>query len=157
RAATARNIIRSQFPGSVAPAGRHGGMPQGTMARRRIQGDTMKRIVIALVVLIATTAAGLYQAEAQTSAPPATLALRRVVLSQGGVGYFEYEATVSGNAELPLAVRLDQIDDVLKSIIVFDDRGAVGGVRLAGQEPLAQAFRDLTFTREALESPVALL
>jgi hypothetical protein len=40
---------------------------------------------------------------------------------------------------------------------VFDDRGAVGGIRLPGQEPLAQAFRDLTFTREALESPVALL
>src|SRR5262249_11900510 len=79
------------------------------------------------------------------------------VLSQGGVGYFEYEATVTGNAELALAVRLDQIDDVLKSIIVFDDRGGVGGVRLAGQEPLTQAFRDLTFTREALQSPVALL
>src|SRR5262249_44548159 len=80
-----------------------------------------------------------------------------VVLSQGGVGYFEYEASVTGNAELALAVRLDQIDDVIKSIIVFDDRGGVGGVRLAGQEPLTQAFRDLTFPREALESPVALL
>jgi hypothetical protein len=117
----------------------------------------MKRIVIALVALFAASAA----ASAQTAAPPQasapTLALRRVVLSQGGVGYFEYEASVSGNAELALSVRLDQIDDVIKSIIVFDDRGGVGGVRLAGQEPLAQAFRDLTFPREALESPVALL
>lgn len=107
----------------------------------------MKRIAIALVVLVATTAAAAAQ----------TLALRRVVLSQGGVGYFEYEASVNGNAELTLAVRLDQIDDVLKSIIVFDTGGGVAGVQLPGQEPLTQAFRDLTFPREALESPVALL
>ncbi len=107
----------------------------------------MKRLVLTLVVLVATTAAAAAQ----------TLTLKRVVLSQGGVGYFEYEAEVTGNAELALPVRLDQVDDVLKSIVVFDDRGNVGGVRLPGQEPLSQAFRDFTFSREALESPVGLL
>ncbi|MBL8837801.1 MAG: DUF4139 domain-containing protein, partial [Alphaproteobacteria bacterium] len=107
----------------------------------------MKRLVLTLVVLVATTAAAAAQ----------TLTLKRIVLSQGGVGYFEFETEVTGNAELALPVRLDQVDDVLKSIVVFDDRGNVGGVRLPGQEPLSQAFRDFTFPREALESPVALL
>ena len=53
------------------------------------------------------------------------LVLKRVLLSTGGVGYFEYEAEVEGDTELSLNVRLDQVDDVLKSIVVFDDKGGV--------------------------------
>lgn len=87
----------------------------------------------------------------------ADLALDRVMLSTGGVGYFEYEAKVDGNASLTLDVPLDQVDDVLKSLVVFDDKGGVGGVELPGQDPAAQLFRDLPFGPEALESPVALL
>jgi hypothetical protein len=85
------------------------------------------------------------------------LELRRVMLSAGGVGYFEYEAIVEGDATLPLSVRLDQVDDVLKSIVVYDDTGAVGAIRLPGREPLSQIFRDLPFGPEALRSPVMLL
>ena len=85
------------------------------------------------------------------------LELKRVMLSAGGVGYFEYEATVEGNVTLPLSVRLDQVDDVLKSIVVYDDKGVAGTIRLPGREPLAQIFRDLPFGPEALNSPVMLL
>jgi hypothetical protein len=85
------------------------------------------------------------------------LALKRVLLSSGGVAYFEHEAAVEGDAELTHDVRLDQVDDVLKSIVVFDDVGGVGAIRLPGREPLAQLFRDLPFGPEALESPVRLL
>ena len=85
------------------------------------------------------------------------LVLKRVLLSTGGVGYFEYEAEVEGDTELSLNVRLDQVDDVLKSIVVFDDKGGVGGIELPGRRPLNQVFRDLPFGRKALASPVALL
>ncbi|MFQ5619973.1 MAG: DUF4139 domain-containing protein [Rhodospirillales bacterium] len=87
----------------------------------------------------------------------AELALKRVMLSTGGVGYFEYEARVEGDADLELEVRLDQVDDVLKSIVVYDDTGAVGTISLPGRKPLAQVFRDLPFGRKALTSPVRLL
>lgn len=87
----------------------------------------------------------------------AALPLRRVVLSTGGVGYFEHEARVRGDAELALEVRLDQVDDVLKSIVVYDDRGAAGKITLAGKEPLRDLFRELPFDEGALESEVALL
>ncbi|WP_437874334.1 DUF4139 domain-containing protein [Sorangium sp. So ce513] len=87
----------------------------------------------------------------------AALPLRRVVLSTGGVGYFEHEARVHGDAELALDVRLDQVDDVLKSIVVYDDRGAAGKITLAGKEPLRDLFRELPFDEGALESEVALL
>ncbi len=85
------------------------------------------------------------------------LALTRVLLSTGGVGYFEYEATVTGDANLSLEVRRDQVDDVLKSIVVYDDKGGVGTIGLPGAEPLDTAFRELPFSPGDLTSPAALL
>ena len=59
------------------------------------------------------------------------------------------------SVELP--VRLDQVDDILKSLTVFDAARAVGAVSLPGKAPLAELFRDLPFGPEALGSPTALL
>src|SRR5436305_7979136 len=87
----------------------------------------------------------------------AELALKRVVLSTGGVGYFEYEAAVDGNATLALDVPLDQVDDVLKSLVVYDAAGSAGEITLPGREPLNQSFADLPFDRSALQSAVDLL
>ncbi len=94
---------------------------------------------------------------APASAEAADLALARVLLSTGGVGYFEYRAEVTGDAVLALEVPLDQVDDVLKSIVVFDTAGSVGTVELPGREPVIHAFRDFPFGPEALGSPAALL
>jgi hypothetical protein len=93
------------------------------------------------------------------SAPVAAadLALKRVVLSSGGVGYFEYEAAVEGDAALTLDVPLDQVDDVLKSLMVYDQAGSAGEITLPGREPLTQSFSDLPFDRDALSSAAALL
>jgi hypothetical protein len=85
------------------------------------------------------------------------LVLKRVMLSSGGLGYFEYEATVDGDATLRLTVSLPQVDDVLKSLVVYDDKGGVGGLSLPGREPLAQAFKDLPFDQDSLSSPADLL
>ena len=85
------------------------------------------------------------------------LALKRVMLSSGGLGYFEYEANVDGDATLKLTVSLGQVDDVLKSLVVYDDKGGVGGLSLPGREPLAQAFKDLPFDENSLGSPADLL
>ena len=85
------------------------------------------------------------------------MALKRVMLSSGGIGYFEHEAEIDGNAELRLQVRLDQVDDVLKSLVVYDDKGGIGGVSLPGREPVAEAFRSLPFGPDALGSLAALV
>lgn len=109
------------------------------------------RPVFALLLLL-LTAVGV-----PMSAVAEDLALKRVLLSTGGVGYFEYEAKVDGNAELSLNVRLDQVDDVLKSIVVYDDKGQTGSISLPGKTPLKEIFREVPFSRKALDSPVALL
>src|ERR1700731_4583442 len=85
------------------------------------------------------------------------LSLERIILSSGGVGFFEYEAVVDGNATLSLDVPLDQVDDILKSLVVYDDNGTAGEVTLPGREPLTQSFVDLPFDRSALASAAALL
>ena len=94
---------------------------------------------------------------AATPAASATLTLKRVVLSSGGVGYFEYEAPVEGDATVTLDVPLDQVDDVLKSLVVYDSGGSVGEVTLPGREPLAQSFADLPFDPAVLNSAADLL
>ncbi|MFM9863497.1 MAG: hypothetical protein ACKVRO_07810 [Micropepsaceae bacterium] len=91
------------------------------------------------------------------SGPAGTPQLKRVMLSTGGVGYFEYETAVTGTQELQLPVRMDQVDDVLKSIVVFDDKGNTGFVQLPARAPLSDIFRGLPFGPAALESNAALL
>ncbi len=85
------------------------------------------------------------------------LPLKRVTLSTSGLAQFEHQGKVSGNTAISLPVRLDQVDDVLKSLVVLDHAGNFGGVTLPGREPLSQIFRDLPFDQDALQSPETLL
>lgn len=83
--------------------------------------------------------------------------LDRVTLSSGGVGQFEFTADLEGAATLPLAVPLDQVDDLLKSLRVDDPAGGLPSLRLPGRELLAESFRSLPFGPAAFDSPEALL
>jgi hypothetical protein len=93
------------------------------------------------------------------TAPPAVadLALKRVVLSTGGVGYFEYDAEVTGDVALTLDVALDQVDDVLKSLVVYDTGGTAGEITLPGREPLTKIVSGTPFEGAALNSLADLL
>jgi len=90
-------------------------------------------------------------------ASAAELPLKRVVLSTSGLAQFTHNGEVAPGVTLDLSVRLDQVDDLLKSLTIFDREGAIGAVSLAGKTPLAELFRDLPFPADALNSPSALL
>ena len=105
----------------------------------------MRLLIVALLLL------GLAPAHA------ADLALKRVMLSSAGVGYFEYEAELDGPASLGLDVPLDQVDDVLTSLVVFDDKGGVGTLELPGHDTTHATFGDVPFGPDALRSPLDLL
>ena len=108
--------------------------------------------------LRAVLAAGVAAAALMASgADAADLALKRVLLSTGGVGLYEYEAEVEGDATIELKAPLDQIDDILKSLVVFDDAGGIGGLDLASAEPLTETFKALPFTAADLQSTPRLL
>ncbi len=91
------------------------------------------------------------------TAQAAELPLKRVVITTSGLALYEHQGTVTGNQTIDLPVRLDRVDDILKSLVVTDGQGKLGGISLPGREPLSQAFRDLPFSQQDLSSPVSLL
>ena len=87
----------------------------------------------------------------------ADLVLKRVLLGTGGVGYFEYAADVdASDASLQLRARLDQVDDILKSLIVIDPAGTAT-VTLPGKAGASEAFASLPFAEADLISLPALM
>jgi hypothetical protein len=91
------------------------------------------------------------------SAAAEELPLSRVVLSTSGLAQFTHSGSIIGGSTVDLSVRLQQVDDILKSLTVIDKEGAVGAVTLPGKAPLAELFQDLPFGPDALTSPTALL
>ena len=87
----------------------------------------------------------------------AELPLTRVVLSSSGLAQFIHSGPITGGSTIQLPVRLDQVDDILKSLTIFDREGAIGTVSLPGKTPLAELFRDLPFGPDALNSSADLL
>jgi hypothetical protein len=85
------------------------------------------------------------------------LPLQRVIVSTSGLAQFTYAGTAAAGDKLELSVRLDQVDDILKSLTVFDREGALGAVTLPGKAPLQELFRDLPFGPDAINSPANLL
>ena len=72
----------------------------------------------------------------------AVLPLSRVVLFSSGVGYFQREGTVEGNASLELSFRTAEINDLLKSLVLRDlDGGQITGVNYASRDPVARTLR----------------
>ena len=65
----------------------------------------------------------------------------KVVLFSSGVGYFEHNGTVEGDAVCRLMFKAEQINDVLKSMVVMDPDGTVSSINYASQEPLIRALR----------------
>lgn len=67
------------------------------------------------------------------------LPVRAVTLFSSGVGYFEHAGTVDGDADTQLRFKADQIDDLLKSLVLQDlDGGTVAAVTYPSSEPLAR-------------------
>lgn len=83
--------------------------------------------------------------------------LERVLLSTGGVGYLGYRAVLKGDGGLRLNVPLTQVDDILKSLTILGDGGAVRAVSLLGPTPLADLFRDVPFGEDDLSDLPTLL
>src|SRR5688500_11178712 len=79
-----------------------------------------------------------------------TLPIRRVILYSNGVAYFERRGRVSGHAEVSLAFKQSQVDDVLKSMVVLDlGRGRIGAVSYNSSAPPSARLNEIPFSIEA--------
>ncbi|HCU35524.1 MAG TPA: hypothetical protein DGT21_08715 [Armatimonadetes bacterium] len=75
----------------------------------------------------------------------ADLPISRVVLFSSGVGYFERAGTVQGNTTVELSFRVDQINDMLKSMTLQDmGGGTIGAITYAPQDPLSHTLRSFS-------------
>lgn len=84
-------------------------------------------------------------------------AIRAITLSSGGLAEVSRSAVVDSDGVARLEVPLDQVDDMLKSLVVNGTEGSVAGISLAGPQPLQETFKGLPFTPEALSSVPSLL
>lgn len=77
---------------------------------------------------------------AQAAPNTETLPIKRITLYRSGVGSFERRGLVDGDATVQLRFGADQINDILKSMVVLDlsGQGRVGGISYASKEPLAR-------------------
>jgi hypothetical protein len=87
-------------------------------------------------------------------APP----IRRVVLYKHGVGYFEREGPVEGDATLALTFKQAEVSDVLKSLTVLDlDGGHIASVSYDSTKPLEQLLAEVALSIPDQGSLVGLL
>ncbi len=70
---------------------------------------------------------------------PEPLPVRKIMLYRSGVGYFERSGEVTGNSEVQLRFNTDQINDILKSMVLLDlNGGRIDSVSYGSKEPLAK-------------------
>lgn len=108
---------------------------------------TTKRVLPALFFALVSTTAF-----AAVNGP-----VKSVTLSSGGLAEIVRSAEVGQDSEITIEVPLDQIDDVLKSLVVRDKEGRVKNLSLAGPNPLEETFRTLPFKASDLSSMPKLL
>lgn len=88
------------------------------------------------IVNIANAAPG---DDAESSAST-NLPVDRVVLFKSGVGYFQHKGNVANDSQIAIPFRVEQINDVLKSLVVSDPQGAIREVRYPSQDPLERSL-----------------
>jgi hypothetical protein len=100
-----------------------------------------------LVALLGCFPAGVFSQEMQQPLP-----LKRVVLFSSSVGFFEHAGEVEGNKQFEFAFKTEDINDLLKSMVVQDrNGGVVSAVNYGSPEPLTRTLR--TFTIDLTDSP----
>src|ERR671927_1519434 len=88
----------------------------------------------------------------------AALPITRVVLYKHGVGYFEREGAVDGDAALALTFKQAEVSDVLKSLTVLDlNGGHIASVSYDSTKPLEQLLAEVALSIPDEGSLVGLL
>ena len=80
-------------------------------------------------------------AQKSEEAESANLPISKVVLYTSGVGYFQHDGTIQDHARIQLPVRVTEINDLLKSLVVQDfDGGAISSIQYQSRDPLAKTL-----------------
>ena len=72
---------------------------------------------------------------------PSDLPVKAVTLYTSGVGFFRHDGSVTGDGSVTLKFKTQQINDVLKSLVIQDAGGKVSGVQYPSQDPLDKTLK----------------
>jgi hypothetical protein len=82
------------------------------------------------------------KAAAAQPAPAPSIPVKAVVLFSSGVGYFEHYGTIKGGGSTELRFKTQQINDILKSLVLQDlDGGKVTTINYPSQDPVAKTLK----------------
>lgn len=112
----------------------------------------MRRALLALTML--TSPLALATGAADAADPPR---LERITMASSGVAFLELAAAADDRGAVTIPVPLEQVDDILKSLVVLGGATRVTGASLAGDTPLADLYRGLPFSAGEIGSIPALL
>ncbi|MEX0714186.1 MAG: hypothetical protein WD278_17765 [Pirellulales bacterium] len=80
------------------------------------------------------------------------LPLKKVVLFNSGVGFFQHDAEVEGDAQVELKFNVEDINDLLKSMVLEDlGGGQISTVTYGSQDPITKTLK--TFAIDLTDNP----
>ncbi|HQU44895.1 MAG TPA: hypothetical protein PK867_18920, partial [Pirellulales bacterium] len=91
-------------------------------------------------------------ARAEDAMSQATVPLKRIVLFNSGVGFFEHGAEIEGDAQVELKFDVESINDLLKSMVLEDlGGGRISTVTYGSQDPITKTLK--TFAIDLTGNP----
>ena len=114
-------------------------------------------VLLGGVSLVAWAATSQHDATSGT-APQAVLPVSHIVLYSSGVGYFQRDGRIDGRAEVALRFKADNINDLLKSMVIQDfDGGRVTTVTYDSRDPIAKTLKSFAVDLTRNPSLIQLL
>jgi hypothetical protein len=108
-----------------------------------------KRLALAAAIAASTSlgAANSWGEEKTTDLP-----VKRVVMFSSGVAFFEHTGDVEGDSQVDLKFNVDDINDLLKSMVLQDHGGGrISTVSYGSKDPITRTLR--TFTIDLTQNP----
>ena len=106
---------------------------------------TFGLLALAFSLALATTVRG------RAADAPLPLPLESVVLFTSGVGYFQHAGEVTGDATVEMQFAADDVNDLLKSMVVLDRDGGAATVTYASRDPVTKTLG--TFAVNLTDNP----
>jgi hypothetical protein len=109
-------------------------------------------MLIALLAGGLLSGAALHAQDAEQPAKDTTLPMKRVVIFNSGVGFFEHHGQVNDNAEIEMKFNVDDVNDLLKSMVLQDfDGGQISTVTYGSKDPITKTLK--TFAIDLTDKP----
>jgi hypothetical protein len=102
-------------------------------------------------IIRAVLTASLIALSWSANAAEPTLPLEKIELFTSGVGYFQHTGEVTGDARVEMSFKAEEINDLLKSMVVEDLDGSASMVSYASRDPITKTLD--TFAVKLADNP----